>query len=270
MMGYAGLISFGHAAYFGLGAYTSAIILTQTGVPLPFAIICGAFVSGIVAGPIAYICTRSTGIYFSMLTLATSQLLYTIAYKWHSLTGGSDGITGVPRTALWPDGPSFAGPIPFYYLVAAIFIACLIASMLLMRSPFGRALQAIRENERRFRSLGQDPNRFKIAIFVIAASLAGIAGATFAPFRGYASPEAMFWVLSGQIIMMNIIGGVGTLIGPLVGAVIFIMCQEILSSYTEHWMILMGGIFILMVIWLPGGLVGFMRTRFASIFVGPL
>ena len=114
MMGYAGLISFGHAAYFGLGAYTSAIILTQTGVPLPFAIICGAFVSGIVAGPIAYICTRSTGIYFSMLTLATSQLLYTIAYKWHSLTGGSDEITGVPRTALWPDGPSFAGPIPFY------------------------------------------------------------------------------------------------------------------------------------------------------------
>ena len=162
-----------------------------------------------------------------MLTLATSQLLYTIAYKWRTLTGGSDGIVGVPRTGLWPDGPSLAGPIPFYYLVVAVFIACLFICILLIRSPFGRALQAIRENERRFRSLGQDPNRFKIAIFVIAAALAGLAGAVFAPFRGFASTEAMFWVLSGQIIMMNIIGGVGTLIGAVVGAVIFVMCQEI-------------------------------------------
>jgi branched-chain amino acid transport system permease protein len=216
-----------------------------------------------VAAPVGWFCTRATGIYFAMLTLAFAQLLYTVAYKWRDLTGGSDGIAGVPKTALFWGGPSLAAPRPFYFLVATCVVLSLVACRALVRSPFGRALQAIRENERRFVALGRDPRPFKLVVFVIAALFAGLAGALFAPFRGFASPEVMFWVLSGQGLMMVIIGGIGTLVGPILGAMVFILIQEILSSYTEHWMIFTGAIFVLMVIFLPGGLVGTARRLVA-------
>ena len=218
-----------------------------------------ALLAGVVALPVGWFSTRATGIYFAMLTLAVAQLLYTVAYKWRDLTGGSDGIAGVPKTALVWGGPSLASPRAFYFLVAACVVLSLTACYALVRSPFGRAIQAIRENERRFTSLGRDPRPFKLVVFVIAAMFAGLAGALFAPFRGFASPEVMFWVLSGQGLMMVIMGGIGTLIGPVVGAMVFILIQEILSSYTEHWMIFTGAVFVLMVVFLPGGLVGTAR-----------
>jgi branched-chain amino acid transport system permease protein len=256
IMGYTGMVSFGHAAYFGLGAYASALLLIHFAVPVPVALVAGALLAGAVAVPIGYLSTRATGIYFAMLTLAFAQLLYTIAYKWRDLTGGSDGIAGVPKTALWWGGPSLATPAAYYYLVAGSLLVSLLLCRGLVRSPFGRALLAIRENERKFSVLGQDPRGFKLMVFVIAAVFAGLAGALFAPFRGFASPEVMFWVLSGQALMMVIIGGIGTLIGPVLGAMTFMLIQEVLSSYTEQWMLFTGGIFVLMVIFLPGGLVG--------------
>jgi branched-chain amino acid transport system permease protein len=259
IMGYTGMVSFGHAAYFGLGAYGSALVLIHFEQPIPVALLAGAVLAGAVAAPVGWFCTRATGIYFAMLTLAFAQLLYTVAYKWRDLTGGSDGIAGVPKTALFWGGPSLAAPRPFYFLVATCVVLSLVACRALVRSPFGRALQAIRENERRFVALGRDPRPFKLVVFVIAALFAGLAGALFAPFRGFASPEVMFWVLSGQGLMMVITGGIGTLVGPILGAMVFILIQEILSSYTEHWMIFTGAIFVLMVIFLPGGLVGTVR-----------
>jgi branched-chain amino acid transport system permease protein len=165
----------------------------------------------------------------------------------------------VPKTTLYWGGPSLAGPHAFYAVVAVAVVVSLVVCRAVVASPFGRALQAIRENERRFVSLGRDPRLFKLTVFVIAALFAGLAGALFAPFRGFASPEVMFWVLSGQGLMMVITGGIGTLIGPIVGAMVFILIQEVLSSYTEHWMIFTGAIFVLMVIFLPGGLVGTAR-----------
>jgi branched-chain amino acid transport system permease protein len=263
IMGYTGMVSFGHAAYFGLGAYGSALVLIHFEQPIPVALLAGALLAGAVAAPVGWFCTRATGIYFAMLTLAFAQLLYTVAYKWRDLTGGSDGIAGVPKTALFWGGPSLAAPRPFYFLVATCVVLSLVACRALVRSPFGRALQAIRENERRFVALGRDPRPFKLVVFVIAALFAGLAGALFAPFRGFASPEVMFWVLSGQGLMMVIIGGIGTLVGPILGAMVFILIQEILSSYTEHWMIFTGAIFVLMVIFLPGGLVGTARRLVA-------
>ena len=263
ILGYTGMVSFGHAAYFGLGAYGSALVLIHFEQPIPVALLAGTLLAGIVAAPVGWFSTRARDIYFAMLTLAFAQLLYTVAYKWRDLTGGSDGIAGVPRTALFWNGPSLASPRAFYFVVAAALVLSLLACRALVASPFGRALQAIRENERRFVSLGRDPRLFKLVVFVIAAVFAGLAGALFAPFRGFASPEVMFWVLSGQGLMMVITGGIGTLIGPVVGAMVFILVQEILSSYTEHWMIFTGAIFVLMVIFLPGGLVGTAR-RLAS------
>jgi len=263
IMGYTGMVSFGHAAYFGLGAYGSALVLIHFGQPIPVALLAGALLAGVIAAPVGWFSTRATGIYFAMLTLAFAQLLYTVAYKWRDLTGGSDGIAGVPKTTLFWGGPSLASPRAFYFVVAGAVVLSLVLCRELTRSPFGRALQAIRENERRFVALGRDPRPFKLVVFVIAAVFAGLAGALFAPFRGFASPEVMFWVLSGQGLMMVITGGIGTLVGPIVGAMVFILVQEILSSYTEHWMIFTGAIFVLMVIFLPGGLVGTAR-RLAS------
>jgi branched-chain amino acid transport system permease protein len=260
IMGYTGMVSFGHAAYFGLGAYGSALLLIHFAVPVPVAMVGGALLAGVIALPVGYISTRATGIYFAMLTLAFAQLLYTIAYKWRDLTGGSDGIAGVPKTTLWWNGPSLASPSAYYYLVAGSLVLSLVLCRALVRSPFGKALMAIRENERKFSVLGQDPRRFKLTVFVIAAVFAGLAGSLFAPFRGFASPEVMFWVLSGQALMMVIIGGIGTLIGPVLGAMVFMLIQEVLSSYTEQWMIFTGAIFVLMVIFLPGGVFGAFRT----------
>ena len=259
IMGYTGMVSFGHAAYFGLGAYGSALVLIHFGQPIPVALLAGAALAGLVAAPVGWFSTRATGIYFAMLTLAFAQLLYTVAYKWRDLTGGSDGIAGVPKTALYWGGPSLASPRAFYLVVAVALVVSFLLCRALARSPFGRALQAIRENERRFIALGRDPRPFKLLVFIIAAVFAGLAGALFAPFRGFASPEVMFWVLSGQGLMMVITGGIGTLVGPIVGAMVFILVQEILSTYTEHWMIFTGLIFVLIVIFLPGGLVGTAR-----------
>jgi branched-chain amino acid transport system permease protein len=263
IMGYTGMVSFGHAAYFGLGAYGSALVLIHFAQPIPVALLAGALLAAIIALPVGWFSTRATGIYFAMLTLAFAQLLYTVAYKWRDLTGGSDGIAGVPKTALVWGGPNLASGPAFYFVVAACVVISFLACRALVRSPFGRALEAIRENERRFVSLGRDTRPFKLAVFVVAAGFAGLAGALFAPFRGFASPEVMFWVLSGQGLMMVITGGIGTLIGPILGAMVFILIQEVLSSYTEHWMIFTGAIFVLMVIFLPGGLVGTAR-RLAS------
>ena len=264
IMGYTVMVSFGHAAYFGLGAYGSALVLIHFEPPIPVALLAGALLAGVVAAPVGWFSTRATGIYFAMLTLAFAQLLYTVAYKWRDLTGGSDGIAGVPKTTLFWGGPSLAERRTFYYLVAVIVVLSLLACRALVRSPFGRALQAIRENEHRFVSLGRDSRPFKLVVFVIAAAFAGLAGALFAPFRGFASPEVMFWVLSGQGLMMVITGGIGTLVGPLIGAMVFLLVQEILSSYTEHWMIFTGAVFVLIVIFLPGGVVGAARRWFEA------
>jgi branched-chain amino acid transport system permease protein len=259
IIGYTGMVSFGHAAYFGLGAYGSALLLIHWAPPVPVALLAGAVLAALIAAPVGWFSTRATGIYFAMLTLAFAQLLYTVAYKWRELTGGSDGIAGVPKTTLFWGGPSLASPRSYYFLVAACVVLSLVVCRGLVRSPFGRALQAIRENEHRVTSLGRDPRPFKLVVFVIAAFFAGLAGALFAPFRGFSSPEVMFWVLSGQALMMVITGGIGTLIGPVLGAMVFILIQEMLSTYTEHWMIFAGLVFILIVIFLPEGLVGTAR-----------
>src|SRR5207253_8232647 len=194
IMGYTGMVSFGHAAYFGLGAYASALVLIHFGQPVPVALLAGALLAGVVALPVGWFSTRATGIYFAMLTLAFAQFLYTVAYKWRDLTGGSDGIAGVPKTALFWGGPSLTSPHAFYFVVATCVVVSLFVCHAVVRSPFGRALQAIRENGRRVTSLGRDPRPFKLVVFVIAPALAGLAGSLVAPFRGLGSPEVRLWV----------------------------------------------------------------------------
>ena len=263
LVGYTGLDSFGHAAVYGLGAYTTALLLLHTGVPLPLALLAGASGTALVALPIAWLCTRTTGVAFAMLTLAFAQLLYAIAYKWQSVTGGSDGLAGVPRTP-GPFGMAwFTSRLGFYYMVAACVVGAYLLCRAFVRSPLGTALLAIRENERKASALGYNPRTYKIVVFVVAAFFGGLAGSLYAPFAGFTSPDLFFWILSGQVLVMVIIGGAGTLAGPLVGAAFFYLLEHYLSAITNSWALVLGVIFIVFVLFVPEGIWGFVRRRAA-------
>ena len=264
LVGYTGLDSFGHAAAYGFGAYTTALTLLHTPVPLPLALLLGAVATAVVAVPMAWLSTRTTGVSFAMLTLAFAQLLYAIAYKWQRVTGGSDGLAGVARTP-GPFGITWFGTrLGFYYLVAACVIGAFLFCRTFVRSPVGTTLLAIKENERKAAALGYNPRAYKILVFVVAAFFGGLAGALYAPFAGFASPDLFFWLLSGQVLIMVIIGGAGTLAGPLVGAAFFYLLEHWLSGITNSWALFLGLIFIVFVLFVPQGIWGLARRCVAA------
>ncbi|MDO8474744.1 MAG: branched-chain amino acid ABC transporter permease [Candidatus Rokubacteria bacterium] len=261
LVGYTGLDSFGHAAVYGFGAYSAALLLLHTGVSLPVAILGGAVFTAAIAVPMAWLCTRATGVAFAMLTLAFAQLLYAVAYKWQSVTGGSDGLAGVPRTA-GPLGMSwFTSKIGYYYLAAGCLIAAYLFCRAFVASAVGTTLLAIRDNERKAQALGYNPRAYKILVFVLSAFLGGLAGALYAPFAGFASPDLFFWVLSGQVLIMVVVGGAGTLSGPILGAAFFLALEHYLSVFTDSWALVLGLVFIAVVLFAPQGLWGMVRGR---------
>ncbi|MBV8938182.1 MAG: branched-chain amino acid ABC transporter permease [Alphaproteobacteria bacterium] len=262
MVGYTRLISFGHAAAYGFGAYACAWLLLHTSLPMLFAIPIAALLAGVIAIGVAWVCTQASGVSFSMLTLAFAQLLYAVAYKWTSVTGGSDGLAGIPRRP----GPFafhlFVSRIGFYYLVLLVLLAALLFCLALVRSPFGAVLRGIRENEPKTLALGYNTRGYKVAIVALSYALGGLAGALYAPFAGFANTELLFWLLSGQALIMVIIGGAGTVIGPILGAAFFLTVEHQLSNYTEAWALFFGLIFIGFVMFAPEGIWGLMRARF--------
>jgi branched-chain amino acid transport system permease protein len=261
MVGYTRLVSFGHAAAYGLGAYASGYILLHTGLPLPFAVALAAAITGVIAIGIGWLCTMATGVSFSMLTLAFAQLLYAIAFKWTSVTGGSDGLAGIPRRA----GPfgieALTTKTGFYYFALACLIGAFLLCRALVASPFGAVLRGIRENEPKAVALGYNTRAYKIAVVAIAYALGGLAGALYAPFAGFANTELLFWLLSGQVLIMVIVGGSGTLIGPIIGAAFFLILEHQLSSYTEAWALFLGLVFIAVVLFAPQGIWGLATSR---------
>jgi branched-chain amino acid transport system permease protein len=263
MVGYTNLVSFGHAAAYGLGAYASGYMLLNSPMPLPLVVALAALLTGVVAIGVAWVCTLATGVSFSMLTLAFAQLLYAIAFKWTSVTGGSDGLAGIPRRP-GPFGLTIlTSKTGFYYFVLASLIAAYFTCRALVRSPFGAVLAGIRENEAKTSVLGYNTRLYKIAAVAIAYGLGGLAGALYAPFAGFANTELLFWLLSGQVLIMVIVGGQGTLIGPMLGAAFFMLLEHQLSSYTEAWALFFGLIFIAFVLFAPEGIWGLARHAFA-------
>ena len=260
MVGYTRLVSFGHAAAYGLGAYASGYLLLNTDLALFFVVFLAATITGLIAIGVGWICTLATGVSFSMLTLAFAQLLYAIAFKWTSVTGGSDGLAGIPRRA-GPFGVTLLSTKTGFYYFA---LACLLGAYLLCRklvgSPFGAVLRGIRENEAKTLSLGYNTRFYKIAVVAISYALGGLAGALYAPFAGFANTELLFWLLSGQVLIMVIVGGSGTLIGPILGAAFFLTLEHQLSSYTEAWALFFGLIFIAFVLFAPEGIWGLARA----------
>jgi len=256
MVGYTRLVSFGHAAAYGLGAYASGYILLHTELPLPFAILLATILTGLVAIGVGFVCTMATGVSFSMLTLAFAQLLYAVAFKWTSVTGGSDGLAGIPRR-VGPFGlEALTSKNGFYYFALACLLGAFFLARALVASPFGAVLRGIRENEPKALALGYNTRRYKIAVVAMAYALGGLAGALYAPFAGFANTELLFWLLSGQVLIMVIVGGSGTLIGPILGAAFFMLLEHQLSSYTEAWALFFGLIFIAFVLFAPQGIWG--------------
>lgn len=261
MVGYTRLISFGHAAAYGLGAYMCGDLLLHTSLPLPFAVLASAALAGVVAIGVAWVCTMATGVSFSMLTLAFAQLLYAVAFKWTSVTGASDGLAGIPRTA----GPFGVAVLQtrdgFYFLVLICLAGAYALCRSLVRSPFGAVLRGIRENEAKTLSLGYNTRLYKITVVAISFALGGLAGALYSPFAGFANTDLLYWLFSGQVLIMVIVGGQGTLLGPILGAVFFLLLEQVLSLYTESWALFFGLIFIGFVLFAPNGIWGLLRGR---------
>jgi branched-chain amino acid transport system permease protein len=261
MVGYTRLVSFGHAAAYGLGAYASGYLLLHTSLSLPLAVLAASLLAGVVAIGVAWVCTLAKGVSFSMLTLAFAQLLYAVAFKWTSVTGASDGLAGIPRRA-GPFGITvFQTKNGYYYLVLACLLGAYAFCRSLVRSPFGAVLRGIRENEAKTLSLGYNTRLYKIAVVAISYDLGGLAGALYSPFAGFANTELLFWLFSGQVLIMVIVGGQGTLLGPILGAAFFMLLEHVLSLYTESWSLFFGLIFIGFVMFAPEGIWGLLNRR---------
>ena len=258
LMGYTGLVSFGHAAFFGLGAYATAVLLERGVLSLWLCLGLAAVVVGAYALTVSYFATTRRGIYFALLTLIFAEVIYTF-FRYTQTFGGSDGIQGLPPPRVLP-GVAVDTPARIYYLVLAYLLLAYLACRALVRSHFGRVLVAIRENEDRARFLGYDVQRYKMGVCLISALLTGLAGALYPGRAAYATPDLLHWSVSGEFIIMVMIGGLGTLVGPIIGGAFFILLQEKVSSYVEWYSIIVGLVLVLIVLFVPRGLLGFRQA----------
>lgn len=258
LLGYTGLVSMGHAALFGFGAYVAGLLSVHftslIWVTAPVAVITTA----LLAMAMGYLALRASGVTFLMVTLAFGQMLYALAVKWNGVTGGSDGLTGVAR----PTGLLMEmNTTGMYWLLLLSLVGVLLFLRRVIASPFGAALVSIRENEERMRALGLNVFRYKLGAFVVAGAVAGLAGALFAHLNGFVSPGELHWMASGQLLVMVVIGGAGTLTGPIWGAAMLMLLHHFASSYTDRWQSIVGLIFIAFVLGARGGLMGLLRRE---------
>lgn len=259
LFGVTGLLSFGHSAYYGVGGYVAAFALVHGWTGVPGALGLGMGAAALAGLLIGYFCVRLDEIYFAMLTLAFSQMLFAIAWQWTEVTGGSDGILGVPRPPLRLFGAavSLESPGAFYGLVALVVLGAALVLRAVVASPFGEALRAIRENPERAAFIGIPVRRYRLAAFVLSAAFAGLAGALVAPFGKTASPELLFWTKSAEPVLMSLLGGIKVFLGPVVGVVVYLWLRDLISSYlVDYWMLVMGGIVIALVLFFRGGIAG--------------
>jgi branched-chain amino acid transport system permease protein len=257
LLGYGGMLSFGHAAFFGVGGYAAAILLKKAGLPpgLAFALvpITALIVSAVVALVIGLFSVQRSGIYFAMLTFAFQMLLYTIALKARSITGGDDGMTG-----LKPPGV-LAQPFYYYYFALAFVAAGLYVLSRLVASPFGFTLRALRANPRRVQYIGVNVRAHQLAAFVVSGAFAGMAGGLFALSSGNVFPGWLDWTASATPIVMAVLGGVHTFLGPALGAAVYVVLEVLISGKTEYWPLAMGVIIVALVLLMPEGLMSFRR-----------
>ena len=254
LIGYVGLLSFGHAAYFGMGAYITGYAAKAWGVPPELAILMGGATGALLGLPFGWLAIRRAGIYFAMITLALAQMVYFFALQ-APFTGGEDGIQAIPRGTLLGVF-DLTSDMTMYWLVAAIFLAGFLLIHRIVHSPFGQVMKAIRDNEPRATSLGYRTDDYKLMAFVLSATLAGIAGGTKALVFNIATLTDVHWAMSGEVVLMSLVGGLGTVFGPVVGAAVIITMQNYLAEFGAWVLVIQGVIFIACVLAFRRGVVG--------------
>ena len=254
LLGFGGLLSFGHAAYWGVAGYVAGMVARDAGMPYPIAVIAGLLAAAALAVPLGYLSLRRTGIYFTMVTLAFAQMLYYVANELRPITGGENGFQGVPRT--FP-GLSLGPSLSFYYAALPLVVVGYLAAYRIVHSPFGHVLVSIRDNEARAQALGYDTARYKLIAFVLSAALAGLAGSVYTLGEHFASLEMLHWSTSGQVVLMTVLGGLGTLWGGVLGAAVFLELRDVLSTsdlLRDAPGVVTGTVFIVIVLGLRRGL----------------
>jgi branched-chain amino acid transport system permease protein len=266
LLGFTGVLSFGHAAYFGLGAYGVGMTLKYLVPSTPLGILVGVAIGTLAAAIIGALIVRLRGVYFAMVTIAFGQVFFFIAFRWNDVTGGDDGLSGWRRQPLdlgFTRIDILGNDKTFYYLVLVCFAIAAGVMAVLLRSPFGRSLLAIRENERRARYLGI-PVEFHIWVsFVVSCLFVSLAGTLYALLNNFTDPRALRWDMSGNFVIMAVLGGMRSFWGPLIGAAIFVVLQDYVSSQTENWMSFIGLFFVLVVLFFPRGVLGIIRRKVA-------
>jgi branched-chain amino acid transport system permease protein len=257
IMGYTGMVSFGPAGLYAVGAYTTALLLVRANLPFGLAFIAGPVGAALVGVVMGWFCVRRTFVYFALLTLAFSQIIYAILFQWYGFTGGDNGIVGI-RVPAWLE------PLRHYYYFTLIVMAlCLTAMWIICRSAFGRTLQTIRENSERAEFIGLNVRRYQLAAFVLSSFFLGAAGSLYCGFNHNVFPAYAHWIKGGDMLVVCLLGGMYHFFGPVLGSVVYILLDKVISAYTEYWSLVLGVIVVLVVMFLRGGIAGFISERFS-------
>ncbi len=258
VVGHGGMYQFHHGVFYGIGAYTLALMLTKTSLPAWLGFAAAPVCSALAGVLIGLFCVRLTKLYFGMLQISLGSLVWAIAFRWYALTGGDDGIHGVPI----PDG--IASLIPSYYFILFLLAASLAVMYLILKSPFGNTLRAVRDNPERCEAVGINVRFHQLVAIAIATFFAGLAGTLFVVVEGSVFPDLLFWVLSLEVFIMCLLGGWFTFAGPVLGAAIIVALRTFAGVYTEYWTLILGVILILLIFFLPEGVMGFLEEKFKA------
>jgi branched-chain amino acid transport system permease protein len=251
VVGHGGLYQFHHGVFYGVGAYTAGLMLTKTSLPWWVSLSAGPFLAALSGALIGAICVRLNKLYFGMLQISLGSLIWAIAFRWYDLTGGDDGIHGIPV-------PDFLASLSnAYYFVLLVLVLCVLLLHRILKSPFGTTLQAIRDNPERCAAVGIHVRRHQLFAIIIATFFAGVAGVLFVVVEGSVFPDLLFWVLSLEIFIMCLLGGWYTFAGPMLGAAIIVSLRTFVGTYTEYWTLILGAILILLIFFLPDGIMGY-------------
>ncbi len=275
LLGYTGLLSFGHSAYFGMGAYGVAFIVKYLKITsMEVFLLGGILASTLVAALFGFLCVRYTRIFFGILTLALSQVLWSLAFKFFWITGGTDGLR-VPTPSLLGGQVTIAlGKAQdkmdflahrYYYYVLVIFCVCVAVMWVIVHSPFGKALQAIRDNETRAEFIGVQVRKYRYVAFLVSGAYTGLAGALWVPLNGLTTPDILVWTFSGKIVFFTVLGGFQTFFGPIIGAVVFNYLETYAVGHTVYWQLVLGVVLVVLVLALPAGIVGTANRLFLKV-----
>jgi branched-chain amino acid transport system permease protein len=255
-IGYGGLFQFHHGVFYGVGAYTLALMLTKTSLPMWIGYIAGPIAAALAGLIIGWFCVRLSQLYFGMLQISLGSLIWAIVFRWYDFTGGDDGLHGIPRPSILSSANNT------YYFILLVLVICLVALYIIVKSPFGATLQAVRDNPQRCAAVGINVRRHQLVAIVIAAFFAGVAGVLFVVLERSVFPSLLFWTLSLEIFIMCLLGGWFTFAGPMLGGAIMVALRTFVGKYTEYWTLILGVILILLIFFLPEGVMGYFLEKF--------